>query len=274
LPPAVECPVGAGDMESDQLRVCPRPATLGVSFERSQNLKQLLIVAFDPLKGRGKVLRTIESNLTDPSDTNYAPALSFDGSTFAITRLGEAEIQIRLLSLSGGSDREITVKGWPSVTDLDWSSDGKGRLRPSSSSSKPCRHLVSPVPGHHGRWQPVLPQGDRGAEAGAETRTPLPLSNLPLFKLCCGTGPPRDQAAGECQPGISIIRGSLANDSGLRDSAHDPERSSEVVAERGRSWADSVHPGNPRIERLSNRYRRAWRSVRFADSVVFCNTSS
>jgi hypothetical protein len=106
---------------------CARaPATLCVSFERSQNLKQLLIVAFDPLKGRGKVLRTIESSHTDPSDTNYASGLSFDGSTFAITRLGEAEIRIRLLSLSGGSDREITVKGWPSVTDLDWSSDGKG----------------------------------------------------------------------------------------------------------------------------------------------------
>jgi hypothetical protein len=25
-----------------------------------------------------------------------------------------------------------------------------------------------------------------------------------------------------------------------------------VVAKRGCSWADSVHPGNPRIERLNN----------------------
>jgi hypothetical protein len=57
----------------------------------------------------------------------------------------------------------------------------------------------------------------------------MPLSHLPVFKQCCGTGPSSDQAAGECQPGISIIRWSLADDSRLRGSAHDPERSSEVV---------------------------------------------
>jgi len=31
-----------------------------------------------------------------------------------------------LLSPSGGSDREITVKGWPVLTGLSWSSHGKG----------------------------------------------------------------------------------------------------------------------------------------------------
>ena len=82
-----------------------------------------MITAFDPLKGRGKVLRTIEN---DPSHAYCSQALSPDGSTFAISRSGEAEIHIRLLSLSGGSDREITVKGWPNITGLDWSPDGKG----------------------------------------------------------------------------------------------------------------------------------------------------
>ena len=38
----------------------------------------------------------------------------------------EAEIHIRLLSLSGGADREITVKGWPNLAGLNWSLDGKG----------------------------------------------------------------------------------------------------------------------------------------------------
>jgi hypothetical protein len=45
---------------------------------------------------------------------------------FAISKSGEAEIHIRLLSFSGGSDREITVKGWPNLRSLDWSPDGKG----------------------------------------------------------------------------------------------------------------------------------------------------
>src|SRR5438445_6618296 len=96
----------------------------------------------------------------------------------------------------------------------------------------------SPAAGHHGRRQPVLPEGDCGAEAGAETGTPMPLSNLPVFKQCCGTGPSRDQAPGECEPRFSIVRWSLADDSRLRGSAHDTERPSEVGAERGCSWAD------------------------------------
>jgi hypothetical protein len=40
--------------------------------------------------------------------------------------MGEAEIHLRLLSLSGAADREITMKGWQNLTGLDWSPDGKG----------------------------------------------------------------------------------------------------------------------------------------------------
>jgi eukaryotic-like serine/threonine-protein kinase len=103
---------------------CARaPASLCVIFETSQDRKQLMITAFDPLKGRGKVLRTMEE---DPSHTYSETELSPDGSTVSISRNREAEIHIRLLSLSGGSDREFTVKGWPNITGLDWSPDGKG----------------------------------------------------------------------------------------------------------------------------------------------------
>jgi len=112
-------------LETRNLRnfTCARaPASLCVISEMSQDRKQLVITAFDPLKGRGKVLRTIEN---DPSHT-YHTALSPDGSTVSISRDGEPEIHIRLLSLSGGSDREFTVKGWPNIAGLDWSPDGKG----------------------------------------------------------------------------------------------------------------------------------------------------
>jgi Tol biopolymer transport system component len=43
-----------------------------------------------------------------------------------MSRASESEIHIGLLSLSGGSDREITVQGGPNVAGLDWSPDGKG----------------------------------------------------------------------------------------------------------------------------------------------------
>lgn len=100
---------------------CARaPATLCVIFGLDE--KQFTVTAFDPLTGSGKMLRTME----DPTDPTYGSALSPDGSTAAISRLGEAEIHIRLLSLSGGSDLEIAVHGWPNLTNLDWAADGKG----------------------------------------------------------------------------------------------------------------------------------------------------
>jgi hypothetical protein len=105
---------------------CARaPASLCVILEPSQDEKHFTVTAFDPLKGRGKTLRTIEK---DPSAKSFGSALSPDGSTFALSMGGEPEIHIRLLSLSGGADREITVKSWPNLAwnGPYWSSDGKG----------------------------------------------------------------------------------------------------------------------------------------------------
>jgi DNA-binding winged helix-turn-helix (wHTH) protein/Tol biopolymer transport system component len=101
----------------------PTPASVCVILETTPDGKWFTVTAFDPLKGRGKVLRTIEK---DPAVFFYGSGLSPDGSTFAISRTGEAEIRIRLLSLSVGPDREITVKGWPNLSGLGWSADGKG----------------------------------------------------------------------------------------------------------------------------------------------------
>jgi Tol biopolymer transport system component/DNA-binding winged helix-turn-helix (wHTH) protein len=103
---------------------CARsPASLCLTFDTSPDQKKLMIAALDPLKGRGRVLRTIDN---DPLHSYDHLTVSPDGSTLAISRDGEAEIHIRLLSTSGGPDREITVKGWPNLTGLDWSADGKG----------------------------------------------------------------------------------------------------------------------------------------------------
>jgi Tol biopolymer transport system component len=135
-------PVGGGEpqlvleMLKGWNHVCARaPASLCVALEESQDAKHLMVTAVDPLKGRGKVLRTFEK---DPLANvgNEASALSPDGSTFAISRSGQAEIHIRLLSLSSGSDRDITVKGWPNLSwmGLNWSSDGKGLYCGSSSN--------------------------------------------------------------------------------------------------------------------------------------------
>jgi Tol biopolymer transport system component len=93
-----------------------------VISEESPDGKQLTVTAFDPMKGRGNVLRTIQKDPTAYPRGRISP----DGTTYAFSRLDESEIHIRLLSLAGGSDREVTVKGWPNLTGLEWSTDGKG----------------------------------------------------------------------------------------------------------------------------------------------------
>jgi Tol biopolymer transport system component len=105
------------------------PANLCILVEGSLDYKRILLTAFDPLKGRGKLLRVIEE---DPR-VSPGEGMSPDGSTFAIAK-GGAGVRIRLLSLVGGADREITVKNWQNVTSLDWSADGKGFYCGSSSS--------------------------------------------------------------------------------------------------------------------------------------------
>ncbi len=106
----------------DCARVPARPC---VVREESQDGKHFTITAFDPIKGRGKALRTIEK---DPAAHWFGSALSPDASTFAIAKSYDAEIRIRLLSLVGGADREITVKGWGNLAymGLSWAHDQKG----------------------------------------------------------------------------------------------------------------------------------------------------
>jgi serine/threonine protein kinase/Tol biopolymer transport system component len=138
LVPLMRIPVGGGapqpvlEMTNSEGIACSRaPATLCVLVETSQDRKLYSLTAFDPLKGRGKVLTTIER---DPSG-NYYWELSPDGSTFAISRGSEAEIHIRLLALSGGLASEITVKSWPNIVNgLVWSPDGKGLYLSSVSA--------------------------------------------------------------------------------------------------------------------------------------------
>jgi hypothetical protein len=113
---------------------CARaPATLCVVLEETDDGKHLAVTAFDPLKGRGKTLRTIEK---DAAAHYFGSALSPDGSTFAIARSFQPEIRIRLLSLTGSSDREITIKGWSNLAwmGLYWAPDQKGFYCSSVSS--------------------------------------------------------------------------------------------------------------------------------------------
>jgi serine/threonine protein kinase len=95
------------------------PASICV-IQESPDRKQAVLTSFDPAKGRGKVLRNLGAV------GSFTGRLSLDGSTYAVARAQAAETRIKLLSLTGGHDREIVLKDWPNLMDLDWAVDGKG----------------------------------------------------------------------------------------------------------------------------------------------------
>ena len=132
------------------VRCARAPASLCVILEVSQDGKQLMLTAFDPVKGRGKVLRTIEQ---DPAHTYEQSALSWDGSKFAISRGGELGTRIRLFSLLGGSDSEVTVKGWPDITGLNWALNENGFYCGSVSPQYNTLLYVDPKGNARVLWQ-------------------------------------------------------------------------------------------------------------------------
>ena len=127
-------PIGGGaaeyvlDMQGEIDFWCSRAPAGCVSVERSRDRKLLDVTAFDPLKGRGKLLRSWKLNRTlqDATIDQFAEALSPDGQTFAVAEAVGEKNHIHLLSLSGGSDREIPIEGWTNLVGLDWAGDGRG----------------------------------------------------------------------------------------------------------------------------------------------------
>lgn len=111
---------------------CTRgPAGFCAVDERSPDKKRLTITRFDPFKGRGLILKTIETDPAAGYDWDLAP----DGSKLALYKIGEPEARIRLISLRDGRDRDLPVKGWGSLQGIEWSPDGKALYCGSASSN-------------------------------------------------------------------------------------------------------------------------------------------
>jgi Tol biopolymer transport system component len=112
--------------------LCSRaPAKVCVVLGENAGRTHFTITGFDPLTGEHKLLRT---GAKGSGLARYVESLSPDGKTFALARSGEPQTHIRLLSLTGGTDREITAKDCPNTGGLSWSADGKGFYCGSLSS--------------------------------------------------------------------------------------------------------------------------------------------
>jgi serine/threonine protein kinase len=111
---------------------CARsPATLCVMAERSADRKQLVFTAFDSVKGRGRKLAEFDTDAA----VDYWWDLSPDGTRIAIVKNREG--QIHILSLNGGALRDITVKGWNTLTSAAWAADGKSLFASSFGARGP-----------------------------------------------------------------------------------------------------------------------------------------
>ncbi len=105
---------------------CARPPSSLCAFaERTEDHKQMVVTAFDPVKGRGPELTRLD---IDPDlnlwTDNLLWNISPDGTRLAFARGPEGPIQIR--SLLGGPTQVIQAKGLNRMRLIQWTSDGKG----------------------------------------------------------------------------------------------------------------------------------------------------
>jgi Tol biopolymer transport system component len=122
---------------------CARaPAKLCLLGEQSDDQKELVVTAFDPLKGRGREVARIA---THPGFW-YGWNLSPDGSEIAVL-FPAGQNRIRLLPLRGGQARDLVIKGWYGFNSVDWAVDSKG-LYVSSWSPSSATLLYIDLKGH------------------------------------------------------------------------------------------------------------------------------
>jgi Tol biopolymer transport system component len=101
---------------------CARPPSdLCAIANPTEDRKQLVVTAFDPVKGLGPELIRFE---LDPNVIHWFCEISPDGARLAAMRGPEGPIQI--LSLRGQPARVIHAKDLKNLQSLTWASDGNG----------------------------------------------------------------------------------------------------------------------------------------------------
>jgi serine/threonine protein kinase/DNA-binding winged helix-turn-helix (wHTH) protein len=117
----------------DSPRCSRAPARLCAIAEPTEDHKQIIYSAFDPLRGRGRELARID---VDPN-ADYGWDMSPDGARIAMHKriprsdgkIVSSEGVIHILSLNGEPPREIRLKGARDFREfMDWAADGKGLI--------------------------------------------------------------------------------------------------------------------------------------------------
>jgi len=127
---------------------CARfPSNTCVIFERTEDRKEVIVTAFDPLKGLGNELTRIG---LDPNMDGWDAALSADGTRVAL--ISGSPGQIKIISLRGEPTRELQVKDSPSLLNCPWAADGNALFVSASISGGYALLRV----GLDGKSQPLI----------------------------------------------------------------------------------------------------------------------
>lgn len=127
---------------------CSRlPADVCVLSEAEPN--RLVFLKFNAVKGDPHEVAKLEKSV---GDWNWG--LSPEGTSIAAVEFSATDSRIKLISMSGGPTREITVKDWNSFTSLDWAADGKGFFLSSNPTGRQSTLLYVDLQGNaHALWQ-------------------------------------------------------------------------------------------------------------------------
>jgi serine/threonine protein kinase len=128
--PLMRVPIGGGPSQlvltavpESQISCAKPPSDLCVIAELSEDRKQVIVNAVDPVTGRGSELTRLAVH---PEDGRWNVELSPDATRLA--EIGSPDGPIYVWSLHGKKMREVRVAGWSDVRNLSWAGNGKGFL--------------------------------------------------------------------------------------------------------------------------------------------------
>lgn len=111
--------------------------------------KRFALTVFNSLTGNPRDVIALE----EPTN-GWNWSLSPDGKSIALVTFGPSDNRIRVMSLSGQSPHEITVKDWSKFTSVDWAADGKGLFVSSNPTGRISTLLYIDLMGNaHSLWQ-------------------------------------------------------------------------------------------------------------------------
>jgi serine/threonine protein kinase/Tol biopolymer transport system component len=144
-----------GAKEITNLDCTGKSANLCIYSSASEDRRELIFTAFDPIAGKGKEVARVAT------EGDHDWMLSPDGSQIAFLKSPGNPIQVQFISLRGGETRTMQVPG-VSSGGLSWASDGQGVLMGTEVSNSVTLLRVD----LKGNAQPIWQRPGNGVIAG------------------------------------------------------------------------------------------------------------